>query len=66
MNNVMNIEPADTVYELSVADVQTVAREIVGRELNPHEIAAVTDSIGDHIDWFQAIENAIYSRVSQA
>jgi hypothetical protein len=55
----MKTAPKDTVYELSVEDLQLVAREVLKRELNSEEIAAVRNAVGDYIDWFQAIENAI-------
>ena len=60
----MNAELNKTVYELSVDDLQMVAREVLGRELTDEEIARVADSVGDYIDWFQAIENAIHARLS--
>jgi hypothetical protein len=48
-----------TVYEISVEDLQEVAREILERELTEDELTAVGNRVGDYIDWFQAIENAI-------
>ena len=47
------------VYEISVEDLQAVANKVLGRELTDDEIRAVGNSVGDYIDWFQAIENAI-------
>ena len=55
----MKTEIERTVYELSVDDLQRVAGEVLGRQLTDEEIAAVRNSVGDYIDWFQAIENAI-------
>lgn len=49
-----------TVYELSVEDLQEVAREVLERELTSVEIAVVGNALGNYIDWFQAIENAIH------
>ena len=49
----------ETVYEISVEDLQQVAKEVLERELTSEEIAAVGNAVGDYIDWFQAIENAI-------
>jgi len=60
----MKTEAKKTVYELSVEDLQVVAREVLDRELTDEEIAAVGNSVGDYIDWFQAIENAIHKHVS--
>ncbi len=55
----MKTEIDRTVYEISVDDLQRVAKEVLERELTDEEIAAVGNSVGDYIDWFQAIENAI-------
>jgi hypothetical protein len=50
----------ETVYELSVDDLQQVAKEVLERELTSAEVVAVGNAVGDYIDWFQATENAIY------
>lgn len=47
------------IYALNVADVQTVSSRVLNRELTDKEIALVEDSLGDFIDWFQAIQHAI-------
>jgi hypothetical protein len=62
-HNLMRTEAGRTVYELSVADLQDVAKEVLERELTDEEVVAVGNSVGDYIDWFQAIENAIYHHV---
>lgn len=59
----MKTEEGKTVYEISVADLQDVAKEVLERELTDEEVVAVGNSVGDYIDWFQAIENAIYQHV---
>jgi hypothetical protein len=59
----MKTEAGKTVYEISVADLQDVAKEVLERELTDEEVVAVGNSVGDYIDWFQAIENAIYQHV---
>ena len=59
----MKTEAGKTVYEISVADLQGVAKEVLDRELTGEEVIAVGNSVGDYIDWFQAIENAIYQQV---
>jgi len=51
------------VYSINVADIQGVAEETVGRRLTAKEIALVERSLGDYIDWFQAIEFAIGERI---
>lgn len=57
----MKAEAERTVYELSVDDLQRVAREVLERDLTDDEITAVGNAVGDYIDWFQAIENAIHN-----
>jgi hypothetical protein len=59
----MKTEAGKTVYEISVADLQDVAREVLERELTDEEVVAVGNSVGHYIDWFQAIENAITQHV---
>jgi len=56
-------EAGKTVYEILVADLQEVAKEVLERELTDEEVVAVGNSVGDYIDWFQAIENAINQHV---
>jgi len=57
----MKAEAERAVYEISVDDLQRVAKEVLERELTDDEITAVGNSVGDQIDWFQAIENAIHN-----
>ena len=59
----MKSEIERTVYEISVDDLQRVAKEVLERELTDEEIAAIGNSVGDYIDWFQAIENSINDHV---
>jgi hypothetical protein len=55
----------EIVYELTVSDLQNVSKEVLARSLTSREIGAVRDSVGNYIDWFQAIEHAIHERVAQ-
>jgi hypothetical protein len=59
----MKTEAGKTVYEISIVDLQDVAKEMLGRELADEEVVAVGNSVGDYVDWFQAVENAIYRHV---
>lgn len=43
------------IYSLNVEDVQTVAKEELGRELLPEEIEIVEREIGDYINWYEII-----------
>ena len=49
----------ETVYSISITDLQQVAEDVLGRRLTKKELASVSGSVGDYIDWFQAIEQAI-------
>lgn len=60
----MRTEMERSVYEISVDDLQRVATEVLGRNLTDGEIAVVGESVGDYIDWFQAIETAINNHLS--
>jgi hypothetical protein len=62
---VTNNNNDEIVYEIAVSDLQNVSKEVLARSLSTDEVAAVSDSIGNYIDWFQAIEHAIHERVDQ-
>ena len=51
------------VYSINVEDIQTVAKEVLERKLTKKEISLVEDSIGDYINWFDAIEFAINKHI---
>jgi len=53
------------VYSINVGDIQEVAGQVLDRALTKQEIRLVEDSLGDYIDWFQAIENSIQKRVRE-
>lgn len=53
------------IYSLNVNDIQEVANEFFERKLNKKELALVQDSVGDYIDWFQAIGNAIIKHIKR-
>ncbi len=57
--------PERIVYSLSVEDIQHVAQDVLERDLTEKEISLIEDSVGDYIDWFQAIENAISKHIQQ-
>ncbi len=54
-----------TVYSISVGDIQEVAKQVLERDLTKKEIVLVEESVGDYIDWFQAIENALRKHVTK-
>jgi len=51
------------IYSLNIEDIQNVAEEILDRKLNEKEIDVVVDKIGDYINWFEIIENAISQNI---
>jgi len=53
------------VYSINVRDIQQVASQVLDRALTKQEVRLVEDSLGDYIDWFQAIENSIQKRVRE-
>lgn len=53
------------VYSINVGDIQKVAKQVLERDLTKKEVVLVEESVGDHIDWFQAIENALRKHVTE-
>ena len=53
------------VYSISVGDIQEVAKRVLKRDLTKKEVILVEESVGDYIDWFQAIENALRKHVTE-
>jgi hypothetical protein len=53
----------EIVYSINVTDIQDVASEILERHLTGKELLLVKKSVGDYIDWFQAIESAIHKDI---
>jgi hypothetical protein len=53
----------EVIYEIGVRDLQHVANELLERPLTRKEVALVSESVDDYIDWFQAIEHAIHAHI---
>ena len=53
------VETSDIVYSLIKEDLQTVSNEVLNRDLTTEEITLLESKIGDYIDWYDSIENAI-------
>lgn len=47
------------IYNLFVEDIQTVALDNFGRELNDEEIKTITEPILKSINWYEIIYNSI-------
>lgn len=50
-------------YSLNIEDIQTVAIEATGRELNDDEIENVIELIYEKINWYDAILYSIIEKV---
>ena len=53
------VETSDIVYFLTKEDLQTVSNEVLNRDLRTEEVTLLESKIGDYIDWYDSIENAI-------
>lgn len=49
----------EIIYQLSIEDIQAVAKEMFERNLNEHELKKVSDKFVDFVDWYDAIEKTI-------
>ena len=47
------------VYSLTVSDIQSVANQEIGRDLNDAELNKVSSALGEQIPWYEAIANSI-------
>jgi hypothetical protein len=55
----------EIVYGININDIQEVSLQVLERPLTDTEITLVKESVGDYIDWFQAIENAIQKHIHE-
>ena len=55
----------EIVYAINVDDLQEVADQVLERPLTKKELSLVQKSVGDYIDWFQAIELAINEHIKE-
>jgi hypothetical protein len=53
------VETSDIVYFLTKEDLQTVSNEVLNRDLTTEEVTLLESKIGNYIDWYDSIENAI-------
>ena len=61
----MKTRRENVIYSLNANDVQNVSKRVLNRQLTKGEIEVIQDSIGNYIDWVQAIENAIRWHIPQ-
>ncbi len=53
------INTSEIIYSINIKDVQNVARDELGRELNKKELKIIENKIGDYIDWYESIRMVI-------
>ena len=58
-----NVCEKEIVYSINVDDIQEVADQVLERRLTKKELSLIQKSVGDYIDWFQAIELAIQEHI---
>jgi hypothetical protein len=54
----------EIVYSINIQDIQTVAFQEMDRELTDGEIEKVKDIIGERLNWYDAILDAINERIN--
>ncbi len=47
------------VYSINIEDIQNVAEQELERPLTEKELKLVEEKVGDYINWYEAILNAI-------
>ena len=47
------------IYSLNVKDIQTVANKELRRDLSPREIKKILNTIGEKINWYDAIADSV-------
>jgi len=57
------IDTSKIIYSINIEDVQNVAEEELERKLTKKELEIIEDKLGDHIDWYSAIDTAIQSEI---
>ena len=58
------ISASKIIYSINIEDVQNVAEQELGRELNKKELKIIEDKIGDYIDWYEAINATITNSIA--
>lgn len=61
----MKKKNGEIFYSLNYDDLQAVADDLLERPLTKKEITLVADSVGDYIDWSQAVEFAIRKHIEE-
>ena len=53
------INPEKIIYSINIEDVQNVAEQELERKLTAKELRLAEKTVGDCINWYEAILNAI-------
>lgn len=53
------------IYQLTVEDLQNVANDELERDLTEEEIKLLENKIGDYIDWYSIISDAIIQHIKK-
>lgn len=53
------IDPEKIIYSINIEDVQNVVEQEFERKLTAKELRLVENKVGDYINWYEAILNAI-------
>lgn len=51
------------IYQLTEEDIQNVAEQELGRELNQEDIKKIVDLIAENIPWYDAIIEIIHDEL---
>ena len=53
------IDPEKIIYSINIEDVQNVAEQELERKRTAKELRLIEKKVGDYINWYEAILNAI-------
>lgn len=53
------IDPEKIIYSINIEDIQNVAEQELERKLTAKELKLVEGKVGDYINWYESILNAI-------
>ena len=52
-------DPEKIIYSINIEDIQNVAEQELERLLTDKELRLVEEKVGNYINWYEAILNAI-------
>jgi hypothetical protein len=57
------IDNDEIVYSLNIEDIQTVANDVLNRDLIEDEIEKIKESLGKRIKWYEIIYESIVATI---